>query len=73
VRSEIHVIHHVLMAGPRLAHKIEEIRDLLVCMPEIEKGASVLESLGFESWQAVDEEETEFMIDLMETLSWQPT
>jgi phosphonate transport system substrate-binding protein len=73
VRSEIHVIHHVLMAGPRLADKVDEIRDLLVRMPEIEKGPSVLESLGFDSWQPVDEEETEFMIDLMETLSWQPT
>lgn len=72
VRSEIHVIHHVLMVGPRLVDKIDAIRDLMLRMPEIEKGQSVLESLGFESWQAVDDEETEFMIDLMETLSWQP-
>ena len=72
VRSEIHVIHHVLMAGPRMADKIGELQDLMVGMPQIEKGQSTLDALGFESWLPMGDEETEFMIDLMETLSWQP-
>ncbi|MEE9356961.1 hypothetical protein [Candidatus Vondammii sp. HM_W22] len=35
------------------------------------KGSGVLKSLEFKSWDPVKEEEAEFMIDLMETLTWQ--
>ena len=34
-----------------------------------EKGRGVIESLGFEQWQTVNDEEMEFMIDLMDTLT----
>jgi phosphonate transport system substrate-binding protein len=42
---------------------------LLVDMNNDEKGRGVLESLGFDAWMRVDDEEMEFMIDLMDTLN----
>ncbi len=68
VQSQIQVIHHVLLAGPALAHKFDVMRSALLAMGEDEKGRGVLESLGFTGWDAVEQEDTEFMIDLMDTL-----
>lgn len=69
VRSQIGVIHHALMIGPRLQGQRAEIRQILLNMRNDEKGRGVLQSLGFKSWQGVDDEEMEFMIDLMDTLA----
>ena len=69
VRSQISVIHHALMIGPKLQGRREEIQQLLVDMHADEKGPGVLKSLGFNAWQKVDDEEMEFMIDLMDTLN----
>ncbi len=68
VRSQISVIHHGLMIGPGLQHKRAEITRLLTSMQQDEKSTAVLKSLGFSAWQPVEDEEMEFMIDLMETL-----
>ncbi len=72
VRSEIQVIHHSLMAGPRLNSHVDSLRRLLSAMEEDPKGLGVLEGLGLTGWKLVDEEETEFMIDLMDTLTYSP-
>ncbi|MDD2759152.1 MAG: phosphate/phosphite/phosphonate ABC transporter substrate-binding protein [Methylomonas sp.] len=69
VRSQISVIHHALMIGPKLQDRRDEIQQLLINMESDEKGGGVLKSLGFEAWQRVDDEEMEFMIDLMDTLN----
>ncbi|ADE15952.1 ABC-type phosphate/phosphonate transport system periplasmic component [Nitrosococcus halophilus Nc 4] len=68
VNSQIHVIHHSLMLGPALAAKQEILLQALMDMMEDEKGQGVLKSLGFSGWEPVDQENTEFMIDLMDTL-----
>lgn len=68
VRSQISVIHHSLLIGPRLKDRREEFRQYLLNMKNDEKGPGVLDSLGFNGWAAVDDEEMEFMIDLMDTL-----
>lgn len=68
VQSQIHVIHHVLLVGPRLAHRHAELQRLLGAMMTDSSGAGVLKSLGFSGWNIVEREETEFMIDLMDTL-----
>lgn len=68
VRSQIGVIHHSLMLGPKLFERREEIRDCLLQMPNEPKSLGVLESLRFNRWVTVDDEEMEFMIDLMDTL-----
>lgn len=69
LRSEIEEIHHSLMVGPKLADRRDEIKSLLIGMNQSEKGQGVLDSLGFKAWEEVDDEEMEFMIDLMDTLS----
>ena len=69
VRSQISVIHHALMVGPKLLAQREQIRDCLLQMNADRKGEGVLESLGFTGWSIVDDEEMEFMIDLMDTLT----
>ena len=69
VRSQISVIHHSLMIGPKLIDKRDEIQKILVEMNADEKGTGVLASLGFNAWEKVDDDEMEFMIDLMDTLT----
>ena len=69
VRSQISVIHHSLLVGPRLQEQRAEIQALLIGMLHDEKGKGVLSSLGFSWWQKVEDEEMEFMIDLMDTLN----
>ncbi len=68
VSSQIGDICHVLLASPRMAAQIEPLKTALASMHETTKGASVLESLGFKSWQILEQEDTEFMIDLIDTL-----
>jgi phosphonate transport system substrate-binding protein len=41
-------------------------------MDQNSKGAGVLRTMGFEAWELMDDEEMEFMIDLMDTLTYQP-
>ena len=72
IRSQIQVIEHVLLIGPRLADRHGEMLEALITMRDDGKGPGVLESLGFQDWEPVDREDTEFMIDLMDTLSFQP-
>jgi phosphonate transport system substrate-binding protein len=68
VRSQISVIHHSLMISPKLAERRTEIQNLLLSMNNDDKGKNVLNSLGFNAWAKVEDEEMEFMIDLMDTL-----
>ena len=68
VSSQIHIIHHVLLVGPGLAHRHADMRQALLSMDSDDKGKGVLTSLALPGWQSVEQEETEFMIDLMDTL-----
>ena len=68
VESEISIIHHFLLVGPRLAAQAEQIRALLLAMADEPNGAGVLKSLHFDGWETVEPEDAEFMIDLMDTL-----
>lgn len=68
VRSEIHVIRHVLLAGPRLRGLHDELRHILPAMGADARGKGVLDSLGLLGWEIQEQEDTEFMIDLMDTL-----
>lgn len=69
VTSEIQVIHHSLMVGPKLAERRDEIRQALLSMNEDAKGQGILESMGLSGWEIMDDEEAEFQIDLMDTLA----
>ncbi|HLF97000.1 MAG TPA: phosphate/phosphite/phosphonate ABC transporter substrate-binding protein [Methylococcaceae bacterium] len=68
VQSKIYVIHHALMAGPRLLQHRERLQQLLTGMADDPKGKGILEALKFTGWEVVDDEDMEFMIDLMDTL-----
>jgi phosphonate transport system substrate-binding protein len=70
VSSQISVVRHVLMAGPRMREHLPKLSELLLGMhtPAVEGGTRVLESLGLKAWEPQDQEDTEFMIDLMDTL-----
>jgi phosphonate transport system substrate-binding protein len=68
VESDISVIHHSLLVGPKLKQQSLDIQQMLLSMFDNKKGRDVLTSLGFAAWEAVDEEDTEFMIDIMDSL-----
>lgn len=69
VRSQISVVRHVLLAGPRFApHAAALTNELLAMSRPGSDGLRTLESLGMTGWEAVDAEDTEFMIDLMDAL-----
>ena len=69
VRSQISVINHALLIGPRLLNKRQQLQSELLAMTKTDKGTGVLESLGFKNWEPLDDEQMEFMIDLMDTLT----
>ncbi len=68
VSSEIYVIRHVLLAGPRFQAHFDDLRQILPAMGMDAKGKGVLDSLGLQGWEVQAQEDTEFMIDLMDTL-----
>lgn len=69
VKSQIQIIHHALMVGPRLMKHREQMVKALLDMQNCDKGAGVLETLKFSQWESVDDEDMEFMIDLMDALN----
>lgn len=69
VTSQIQVIRHVMLAGPRLSGLAPRLTELLLGMNADPRGAGVLESLGIAGWSPVTREDVEFMIDLMDTLA----
>jgi len=69
VRSQIDVIHHALMVGPRLVDRRDELRNTLLAMNNDEKGQDILKNLRFDAWNSVEDADMEFMIDLMDTLN----
>ena len=68
VTSQIYIIQHSLLLGPALADRKEEISQIILSMSDDEKGKGVLESLGIKGWDHLEQEDVEFMIDLMSTL-----
>lgn len=69
VRSEISVIRHMLLAGPAAAPLVARLQAELTAMAGSDKDAAILKDLGFASWEASSQEDVEFMIDLMDTLT----
>lgn len=68
VSSQIHVVKHLLLLGPSAQPYREPLLRGLLAMADDAKGKSMLDSLGFDAWEAVDVEDVEFMIDLIDTL-----
>ncbi|MBR9828261.1 MAG: phosphate/phosphite/phosphonate ABC transporter substrate-binding protein [Oceanospirillales bacterium] len=68
VSSQISVVHHTLVAGPRMQEHAELLTERLLGMEEDPKGRDVLKSMGLDGWDVMEDEQTEFMIDLIDTL-----
>ncbi|MEH6651659.1 MAG: phosphate/phosphite/phosphonate ABC transporter substrate-binding protein [Motiliproteus sp.] len=68
VTSEISVVHHTLLVGPRMREQIPLLTERLMAMHEDDKGRGVLESMAIDQWEPMSVERTEFMIDLIDTL-----
>jgi phosphonate transport system substrate-binding protein len=71
-RSQINVMHHTLLVGPNLIEHRGLLSEHLLTMKNNKKGSSVLDSIGFDDWDSMHDEEMEFMIDLMDTLNYRP-
>ncbi len=69
ITSQISVIRHIFLVGPKLSKRTEDIRELLNNMHNEEKGLSILQSLGFESWENQTQEDSEFVVDLIDALT----
>ena len=68
VRSEISVVRHMLLAGPKALSILPALREALLSMPSDEKALPILKDLGFSHWEVSSQEDVEFMIDLVDTL-----
>lgn len=68
VTSQISVIRHVLLAGPGASPIKEPLRRVLPEMGGAARGRGVLDGLGFTGWELQGGADTEFMIDLMDSL-----
>lgn len=69
IESNLADISHVLLINPRAAENAEAITAALLGMSGDADGKSILEELGLpDGFEAIEEEDMEFMIDLMETL-----
>ncbi|MDD2808755.1 phosphate/phosphite/phosphonate ABC transporter substrate-binding protein [Rhodoferax sp.] len=69
VESAIHDISHVLLAHPRMAADLPVIEKAFLELGQMPGDTEVLEALGLvDGFEAMDQEQAEFMIDLMDTL-----
>lgn len=68
IRSQISVINHTLMVKPHVLDKIPDLPKILTEMHTNAGGKKILDYFSINQWVAVEDEEVEFMIDLMETL-----
>lgn len=70
MESRLRDISHVLLAHPRISENIPSLEAaLLGIRPEIPADLDVLQSLGLpKGFEAMTQEDAEFMIDLMDTL-----
>jgi phosphonate transport system substrate-binding protein len=68
VRSQIHVINHVFLIDKSLAARRDDITAALLSMSKSDNGKRILSEIGIPDWEKVEEEDVEFMIDLMSTL-----
>ena len=69
ISSKIHVLHHALLAGPNFSEKQSILQDTLLFMNNDAKGLDILNSMEIEKWAPMDQDEAEFLIDLIDTLS----
>lgn len=69
VWSRIYVVRHALLLAPAHADKRGRLMDGLLSMATNPADRDLCEELGFPAgWRALEQEDAEFMVDMMETL-----
>jgi len=69
VESAIHDISHVFLAKPHIEQGFDAIKDAFLGIGKMPGDGDLLEALGLPNgFEAMTQEEAEFMIDLMDTL-----
>lgn len=68
ISSEISVIHHIFAASEKSQVVHQELTQVICELSEQEAGKNILKTIGIPSFSAMQQEEAEFMIDLMDTL-----
>ncbi len=69
ISSRIHVVSHCLLLAPGLAELREPLRDFLHTLSRDPAEQSTLAELGApHGWQPANEDDVEFMVDLMDAL-----
>ena len=68
ITSDIHLLHHGLLVSPRFPDP-GKLQEVLLSMHNDSANKTMLESLEISQWEPMDREETEFLIDLLETLT----
>jgi ABC-type phosphate/phosphonate transport system substrate-binding protein len=69
ITSKIHVLHHAFLTGPNFSEKQSKLQDILLSMQDNTTGLDILKNLEIENWEVMDNDEAEFLIDLIDTLS----
>jgi len=69
ITSKIQVLHHAFLAGPNFSEKQSSLQEILLAMNNDTTGLDILKNLEIENWEIMDCDETEFLIDLIDTLS----
>lgn len=69
VTSDIQVVRHGLLLGPKMQQHRDALLEALLTMHTTDSGKEMLSGLGFDAWEEFHAEDVEFMIDLMETLT----
>jgi phosphonate transport system substrate-binding protein len=68
-RSQIHDVRHVFLVSPRLAERRETLLNAMLALSNDAIGRDILNGLHIPAWEAVEQEDMEFMIDLIDTLA----
>ena len=69
VTSQIHMIYHAFLISPKLLPFKEKLTELLLDMKNNESGKKILAEIGIVGFEPMNDEDAEFMIDLMDTLT----
>lgn len=68
VTSRIDDIEHHLLLGPRLADRHADLVKALTGMQADAREKAILDDLGIDHWEATEQEDVEFLIDVIDTL-----
>lgn len=69
ITSQIHVLHHALLSSPNFSGKQTLLQNTLSSMNNDAVGTDILKNLEIDKWELMDQDEAEFLIDLIDTLS----